>query len=214
MRTMNPNSIACSPTVSLSDEGYCPEPGVSSNRFACGSNQNAGNVITDRSSTRLHQAPGGNSSINLSDGTVTETPTRASSNQFATGSNQNQGNWITDRSTTRLHHAPGGQSTINLGDDSASPEVGVSSNRFARGSNPNQGNEITDRASTKVRHAPGGKSSLCLGDPKAAEPRTQDENVNVANIQQTPQGVEKLQHKAVLLSARQAPGGDASVILG
>jgi len=214
MRTMNPNSIACSPTVSLNDEGYCPEPGVSSNRFACGSNQNAGNVITDRSSTRLHQAPGGNSSINLSDGTVTETPTRASSNQFATGSNQNQGNWITDRSTTRLHHAPGGQSTINLGDDSASPEVGVSSNRFARGSNPNQGNEITDRASTKVRHAPGGKSSLCLGDPKAAEPRTQDENVNVANIQQTPQGVEKLQHKAVLLSARQAPGGDASVILG
>jgi len=38
---------------------------TSSNRFANGSSQNTGNFISDRSSTRLHQAPGGKSSICL-----------------------------------------------------------------------------------------------------------------------------------------------------
>mmetsp|Transcript_14016 Transcript_14016/g.27949 ORF Transcript_14016/g.27949 Transcript_14016/m.27949 type:complete len:174 (-) Transcript_14016:205-726(-) len=37
--------------------------GVSGNAFANGSNQNCGNVITDRSSTRIHAPPGGHSSI-------------------------------------------------------------------------------------------------------------------------------------------------------
>merc|ERR1719401_3324226 len=41
---------------------------VSSNCFASGANQNAGNVITDRSTTRIHHAPGGASSICLGDG--------------------------------------------------------------------------------------------------------------------------------------------------
>ena len=35
----------------------------SANAFANGANQNCGNVITDRSSTRLHAPPGGHSSI-------------------------------------------------------------------------------------------------------------------------------------------------------
>ena len=38
---------------------------VSSNAYATGSNQNCGNVITDRSSTRLHAPPGGKSSFSL-----------------------------------------------------------------------------------------------------------------------------------------------------
>lgn len=41
------------------------KPTTSSNRFATGSNQNCGNVITDRSSTRLHAPPGGHSSFVL-----------------------------------------------------------------------------------------------------------------------------------------------------
>jgi len=36
---------------------------TSSNSFANGSNQNCGNMITDRSSTRIHAPPGGVSSI-------------------------------------------------------------------------------------------------------------------------------------------------------
>lgn len=40
-------------------------PRASSNSFANGSNQNCGNVMTDRSSTRVRAAPGGNSSFTL-----------------------------------------------------------------------------------------------------------------------------------------------------
>ncbi|CAK9072682.1 unnamed protein product [Durusdinium trenchii] len=39
------------------------QPRVSSNAYACGGNQNCGNVITDRRSTRVAQPPGGSSSI-------------------------------------------------------------------------------------------------------------------------------------------------------
>lgn len=41
------------------------KPGTSSNKFADGSNQNCGNFITDRSTTRLHAPPGGKTSIQL-----------------------------------------------------------------------------------------------------------------------------------------------------
>eukprot|EP00971_Amphidinium_carterae_P137454 2724083-Amphidinium_carterae.1 len=41
---------------------------VSANIFANGSNQNCGNVITDRPTTRIHHAPGGASTISFSDG--------------------------------------------------------------------------------------------------------------------------------------------------
>eukprot|EP00434_Breviolum_minutum_P007525 symbB.v1.2.006643.t1/scaffold394.1/size213099/8 len=39
------------------------QPRVSSNAYACGGNQNCGNVITDRRSTRVSHPPGGGSSI-------------------------------------------------------------------------------------------------------------------------------------------------------
>lgn len=38
---------------------------VSSNRYADGANQNCGNFITDRPTTRLHAPPGGKSSFSL-----------------------------------------------------------------------------------------------------------------------------------------------------
>ncbi|ETW02553.1 hypothetical protein H310_06035 [Aphanomyces invadans] len=82
---------------------------VSSNRYASGTSQNTGNVITDRSTTRIHAPPGGLSSIGQSD------YQRGSSNRFASGSSQNTGNVITDRSTTRIHAPPGGASSFRLG---------------------------------------------------------------------------------------------------
>jgi len=162
----------------LNDIAASPEVGVSSNRFASGSNQNAGNCITNKSTTRLHQAPGGTSSIDLSDGSCPVSKATTSSNRFANGTNQNQGNWITDRSSTRLQQAPGGASSIDLSDNSFCHAVGVSASPFPAGSP--LGSPPTNRSSTKVRHAPGGASTLCLG-----EMSEQNENVNNANIQQS-----------------------------
>merc|ERR1739848_361970 len=89
---------------------------VSSNQFANGTNQNSGNILTDKPSTRLHHAPGGASSICLgSEGTSIAHIEKVSSNQFANGANQNSGNIITGRPSTRLHHALGGASSICLG---------------------------------------------------------------------------------------------------
>merc|ERR1712087_463997 len=49
------------------DMGEVVKESVSANAFAHGSNQNSGNVITNRSSTRVRHAPGGQSSIRLGD---------------------------------------------------------------------------------------------------------------------------------------------------
>lgn len=156
--------VMCSPStgassVTLEDEGFCPQPGTSSNRFACGSNQNQGNWITDRSTTRLHQAPGGNSSISLSDGSIPPLPeVSVSSNRFASGSNQNQGNFITDRSTTRLRQAPGGKSTISL---THVQDENVNSANLQQTSQ--DGEKASDAAVDKVRQAPGGTATVVLG---------------------------------------------------
>jgi len=194
-------------TLILTDLAASPEVGVSSNRFACGTNQNHGNCISDRSTTRLHQAPGGTSSIDLSDGTCPAAKTATSANRFASGTNQNQGNWMTDRSTTRLQQAPGGTSSIDLSDNSFCPAVGVSASPYPSPS--------PDRSSTKVRHAPGGASSLCLGDEiKVTGPCIQDENVDNCNVQKTRPVMEKHPLFALTGAGRQAPGGDTTVVLG
>merc|ERR1719456_1499054 len=84
----------------------------SSNAFANGSNQNCGNVLTDRPSTRVHAAPGGYSQVGalISGCAVDDRSDLRSSNAFANGANQNCGNVLTDRPTTRLHAPPGGGS--------------------------------------------------------------------------------------------------------
>jgi len=88
----------------------------SSNAYATGSNQNCGNVLTDRPSTALKAPPGGVSTICL--GTDDSSPAAPkSSNAFANGSNQNSGNVISERSSTGIHAPPGGVSTICLGAD-------------------------------------------------------------------------------------------------
>merc|ERR1712222_109494 len=45
--------------------------GTSSNAYASGANQNSGNVITDRPSTRVHAPPGGRSQISFGDDSTT-----------------------------------------------------------------------------------------------------------------------------------------------
>ena len=58
-----PETVA--PVVPESHDPPTTGKGVSSNAFANGMNQNCGNVLTDRPTTRLHAPPGGRSSITL-----------------------------------------------------------------------------------------------------------------------------------------------------
>lgn len=109
---------------------------VSSNAFANGSNQNCGNVISERSTTRIHCPPGGRSTFSFTgeEPKSTQKPQRVadpnhghsshesrnsglqmSSNAFASGSNQNAGNFITEKPTTRVRAPPGGSSSLVLG---------------------------------------------------------------------------------------------------
>jgi protein SPIRAL1 and related proteins len=195
----------------------------SSNSFANGANQNCGNVISNRSSTRLHAPPGGRSTAgSLIFGGGAPAPAQGvSSNRFANGSNQNCGNFMTGRSSTRLHAPPGGSSqagNLIFGGGAAdthqrttgrrhiaqptgtakmpmqpvatnvqsapiqamaskqqyeappaasapaahstgSRSGGVSANRFANGANQNCGNFLTGRPTSRVLAPPGGKSS-------------------------------------------------------
>ena len=178
----------------------------SSNAFASGANQNSGNFITGRPSTRVNahgQSSGGGAS-QWSIGGFTDAPADApqSSNAFASGSNQNSGNVLTDRASTRVVREPGGASQWSVGGFPQEPSVmeiakksesptnssntladfvasstssdygqhiygasssNESSNAFANGANQNDGNTITGRPSTKVRQAPGGTSSIVFG---------------------------------------------------
>merc|ERR1719502_1266887 len=150
----------------------------------------------------LHQAPGGNSSINLADD-YDQAKIGASANSFARGTNQNQGNFLTERPTTRLHQAPGGNSSINLSDNSFVHPVGVASSPFVTTNDSN--------ASIRVKQAPGGATSICLADNIKPNPKTidfSDENIARTNIPQNGDIVAKTE------VPRQAPGGNATVILG
>merc|ERR1711957_1052509 len=92
-------------------------PVASSSLYANGANQNSGNGITDRPSTAVRCAPGGNSTLTFGDSSAADafagvtlnspalqTPGGAagsrpfaSSSLYANGANQNSGNGITDR---------------------------------------------------------------------------------------------------------------------
>jgi len=122
---------------------------TSANRFAQGSNQNQGNWMTDRSTTRLHQAPGGNSSINLGDAGP------CPDNVGVTLSKRFEGQSI------KVNQAPGGASSMCLG-------AGKNEN-CVQDENVNNANVQQIISDTVVKpvvrqtQAPGGNSSVVLG---------------------------------------------------
>jgi len=136
---------------------------TSSNKFANGANQNSGNFVTDRSTTRLLHAPGGSSSLCLGDDS---TPLRKPASQTSKGPDPQAIAIQAAPTPSRLRRSPGGEATICFGGDAedALNTHGVSSNRFADGANQNCGNTITDRSTTRLHHAPGGASTLILGN--------------------------------------------------
>jgi len=169
-------------SVCLGEEDGTTQVSVSSNQYANGSNQNEGNVLTDRSTTRVRCAPGGASSICLGDESAKATKVlmeRVSANRFANGANQNCGNTITGRPTTRLHFAPGGASTICLGSDDTDIPVNAQANVAANKSpavaidenvsteNVARNQDATDLVKgggpVRCKQAPGGVATVVLG---------------------------------------------------
>ena len=136
--------------------------------------------ISDRASTRVHAAPGGNSQLNLfgggGDAAPQATPRTVASNHDMGGrahgariEQRTEHTGISDRASTRVHAAPGGNSQLNLfgGGGDAAPQATprtVASNHDmggrAHGARIEQHTGISDRASTRVHAAPGGNSQL------------------------------------------------------
>jgi hypothetical protein len=142
MRTMN--AAAAASRINLEDHSFTPTPGVSSNRFASGSNANSGNVLTDRPTTRVHQAPGGNSSISLGD----ESEAPAVGESILVGKRPK---------SLIVHQPPGGATSIHLGEEKFQ-------GRDIQNENINSANlQQALENIVKVTQAPGGNSALVLG---------------------------------------------------
>ncbi|CAM9594476.1 unnamed protein product, partial [Chrysoparadoxa australica] len=156
----------------------------SSNAFASGSNQNSGNVITDKSSTRLHAPPGGRTTISLgyaepeADIVKEKVPTPSAkaiiarkeelpSTPSAKAINLQQAGKV-----LIFHLSPSpppdqpkavAPSTVPAALHKPAEGRSVSSNAYASGSNQNAGNFITDRPTTRTSCPPGGRTSITLG---------------------------------------------------
>ena len=128
---------------------------ISSNAYATGSNQNAGNFITDRPTTRVHAPPGGRSQISF--GSVMA-PDRA-----ITHSGMTRDALLSLKN--KKVATPVTQSTVapKVSVSNNTTTARISSNAYATGSNQNSGNFITDRPTTRVHAPPGGKSSIMFG---------------------------------------------------
>lgn len=196
---------------------------LSSNNFASGANQNSGNCLTSRPSTRLLSAPGGASTICLGMDDTTSVQS-VSANAFADGANQNSGNYISDRPSTRLKHGPGGPATISLSYDETPSKsliveevlTGCEAAGFSvsREAFTLEASSSYEGSTDCYRQAPGGASTLCLGlDPEleATPVKLQPPGGNATICL----GVDD--DKVVLdvpPSGRKAPGGDSTVCLG
>ena len=160
---------------------------ISSNKFATGTNQNCGNFMTGRSSTRLHAPPGGSSQAGslIFGGGASDTYDRfsgrgrsanpAQSNTYASTQHQvtqqqpssfaNKEQYNYQSNTQQQSSAPvaavkattGATTTATTGATTAT--YGTSANAFASGTNQNCGNFITDRPTSRVLAPPGGRSS-------------------------------------------------------
>jgi len=133
----------------------------SSNNYACGRQQNIGNYITDKPTTRVTENPGGASHFSLGWDEAKVAPPRPASGtpwqqeiysnangdsdagflQATIDSRQNQqnsANFATGRPTTRVCATPGGASSLNLGwdDDSSTLPRGKATLGRDRGTPP------------------------------------------------------------------------------
>lgn len=134
-------------------------PHTSSNAYANGSNQNAGNVLTDVPTTRVLKPPGGASHLSLG-WEEDRSPPRREQQRSAYQHEQQR-----SPAPQRDHRFSMGepQRSQDKQDFAFGQRQRVSSNTFARGANQNCGNVISDTPTTRVLRPPGGTSSLRLG---------------------------------------------------
>lgn len=181
---------------------------VSSNAFANGSNQNCGNVLTERPSTRLHAPPGGKTSLSLGWGGDEQPLQRRAP---ANGGEPPAAWSPAPAAPAQSPQAPGyGRS----GPSGGAPRDGrVSSNAFATGSNQNCGNVLTDVSSTRVAAPPGGSSSLNLGwnegaaQERSALPEQWSPSRDPRSSQNERSYASRAPPPAHFMSANGAPGG-------
>jgi len=117
-----------------------------SNSYACGSNQNQGNHLTDVPTTRVLRPPGGSSDANLL--SWDDKPQRQAAGQPP---------------QARPGYEAAGQPRPGSDARAFGQRQRESSNSFANGGNQNCGNMMTDTPTTRVLRPPGGHSSLTLG---------------------------------------------------
>jgi SPIRAL1-like protein len=138
----------------------------SSNAFANGANQNCGNVLTDRPTTRLHAPPGGKSQMSSILSWEDDTPqTNSRAQREARGPGLPAPAQF-GQDPMQQQRGPAPQSFESRRNDyisSANRDSGASSNAYANGANQNCGNVLTDRRTTKVSAPPGGHSSIVFG---------------------------------------------------
>ena len=135
---------------------------VSSNAFACGNNQNCGNVLTNRPTTLLHAPPGGRSTIRLGHDPAEAAEGKSSKSEpRPVGGEDHLSHWGEVPLRTTGHRVPaGGKSTICLGVEN---ENVTESPAVAEASQLESTAEVADEAPLTRRVPAGGTSTVCLG---------------------------------------------------
>lgn len=142
----------------------------SSNAFANGANQNCGNVLTDRPTTRLHAPPGGKSQMSsiLSWEPEEPAPQNRRAQREARDVPEPAQFGVDPMQRNSRQQGPSFESQRNQYMTSSQAyggagHGGTSSNAYANGANQNCGNVLTDRRTTKVSAPPGGHSQIVFG---------------------------------------------------
>mmetsp|Transcript_39654 Transcript_39654/g.45147 ORF Transcript_39654/g.45147 Transcript_39654/m.45147 type:complete len:135 (-) Transcript_39654:237-641(-) len=134
--------------------------------------------MADKSSIRLHHAPGGSSNLSLGSDPSEESKTSVKVHQRPGGnSNIFLGHEDPNADVTtsvKVHHAPGGKSNFSLGGEESEPVVNkraaVEENKAANVDRHGfdkdnlSNNKSTDtHTSVRVKNPPGGRSNFSLG---------------------------------------------------